>query len=224
MGSSLKYLFIAVAMLAAAGLALALKPTEKVSNQGPEVNLETMIPKQFGDWQLDETVMPVQVAADVQAELNKIYDETLSRTYVNTRGVRVMLSMAYGGNQSDTLAVHKPEVCYPAQGFQLLEKNPGVVKTPYGPIQVTQLVARYGARTEPITYWINVGGKQVSGRLERKLQQLRFGITGKVPFGVLIRVSTISGDIQSSYSMHEAYIDDLLSAINPDQRVRVFGI
>lgn len=224
MGTSLKYIFIAVGMFAAAGLALTLKPTEMVADQGPRINLETMIPKQFGDWRMDDTVLPVQVAADVQAQLNKIYDDTLSRTYVNNQGVRIMLSMAYGGNQSDALAVHKPEVCYPAQGFQLLEKKLGVVNTHFGQIQVTQLVAKHGDRIEPITYWINVGGKQVSGRIERKLQQLRFGITGKVPFGVLIRVSTVSGDTHASYAAHEAYISDLLAAVSQAQRSQMFGI
>jgi len=36
-------------MLAAAGLALAMTPTHKLADQGPKLNLETMIPKQFGE-------------------------------------------------------------------------------------------------------------------------------------------------------------------------------
>jgi hypothetical protein len=38
-----------LAMLAAAGLAIAITPTSKVADQGPKLNLETMIPKQFGE-------------------------------------------------------------------------------------------------------------------------------------------------------------------------------
>ena len=34
-----------------------------------------------------------------------------------------MLSIAYGKNQSDALQLHKPEICYPAQGFTLLAKQ-----------------------------------------------------------------------------------------------------
>ncbi|OYY94951.1 MAG: EpsI family protein [Hydrogenophilales bacterium 28-61-23] len=221
---NLRYLIIGFAMIAAAGLALALTPKEKLADQRPTIKLETMIPKAFGSWRLDESVRPIQVAPDVQAELDKIYDETLSRTYINEQGARIMLSMAYGGNQSDTLAVHKPEVCYPAQGFQVQAKTQGSVNTSFGSIRVTKLVAQQRERVEPITYWINVGGKQVTGRLERKLEQLKFGMTGKVPFGVLIRVSNINNDTQAGYATQAEFIEQLLAAVSPAQRTEVFGI
>jgi len=38
-----------LAMVAAAGLALAMTPTHKLADQGPKIDLETMIPKQFGE-------------------------------------------------------------------------------------------------------------------------------------------------------------------------------
>ena len=47
---SLKPLLTGLAMLAAAGLALAITPTSKIADQGPKIDLETMIPKQFGEW------------------------------------------------------------------------------------------------------------------------------------------------------------------------------
>ena len=112
-------------MLAAAGLALALTPRLKLADQGPTISLEAMIPKQFGEWKLEGTIASLIVSPDVQALLDKIYNQTLSRTYINPKGERIMLSIAYGGDQSDTMAVHKPEVCYPAQGFQIL-KNPTI--------------------------------------------------------------------------------------------------
>jgi EpsI family protein len=42
---------------------------------------------------------------------------------INPQGYRIMLSIAYGKNQSDALQLHKPEICYPAQGFTLLAKQ-----------------------------------------------------------------------------------------------------
>jgi hypothetical protein len=32
------------------GLAIAITPTHKLADQGPKIDLETMIPKQFGEW------------------------------------------------------------------------------------------------------------------------------------------------------------------------------
>jgi len=106
---SLKHLLTGLAMLAAAGLAIAITPTSKIADQGPKIDLETMIPKQFGEWKLDETIVPIAISPDAQAALDRIYNQTLSRTYVNGQGEKIMLSIAYGGDQSDGMAVHKPQ-------------------------------------------------------------------------------------------------------------------
>jgi len=41
---NLRNIIIGLAMLAAAGLAIAITPTSKIADQGPKLNLETMIP------------------------------------------------------------------------------------------------------------------------------------------------------------------------------------
>jgi hypothetical protein len=118
---SFKHLVIGLCMFAAAGMALALKPTTRIADAGPKIDLETLIPKTFGDWKIDETVTPLIANPEQEALIKKIYNQTLTRTYVNLRNERVMLSIAYGGDQSDGMQVHKPEICYPAQGFQILK-------------------------------------------------------------------------------------------------------
>jgi len=84
-----------LSMLAAAGLAIAITPTSKIADQGPKTDLETMIPRQFGEWKMDETIVPLLADPKQTALLNKIYNQTLSRTYINTAGQRIMLSIAY---------------------------------------------------------------------------------------------------------------------------------
>lgn len=154
---SFKHLVIGVYMFAAAGMALALKPTAKVADSGPKVDLEVLLPKTFGDWKIGETIVPLIADPELQAKLDKIYNQTLTRTYVNSRNERIMLSIAYGGDQSDTMAVHKREVCYPAQGFQILKSAFGTFSTGAGDIPVKHLVATQGQRVEPINYWTTVG-------------------------------------------------------------------
>lgn len=218
-----KYLLIGLSMLAAAGLAYALTPREKVADHGPKINLETMIPKQFGEWKLDETVVPIQVSPDVQAKLDKIYNQTLSRTYVNSQGDRIMLALAYGGDQSDTMQVHRPEVCYPAQGFQVISKSRAVLEN-LGGIPAVRLVAQQGPRVEPITYWIVVGNKTASSGLSQKLAQISYGLTGKVPDGMLVRISSISGNTDSAYQLHTQFARQMLDAMGPDGRRRLVGL
>lgn len=221
---SLKHLIIGLCMFVAAGMALALKPTHKISDAEPKVDLEVLIPKTFGDWKIDETIMPLIADPQQQALIKKIYNQTLSRTYVNSQGDRVMLSIAYGGDQSDSMAVHKPEVCYPAQGFLLL-RNPTIstFSTGEGSIPVKRLVAEKGQRVEPITYWTTVGDKVAVNGLKWKLQQLKYGLTGKIPDGLLFRISSIQSDDAKAYQMQDAFARELLQAMSPRGRQRIIG-
>ena len=219
---NLRYLIIGIVMLAAAGLAVAITPREKIADNGPKVDLETMIPKQFGEWRVDEAIAPLQISPDRQASLDKIYNQTLSRTYIDKQGQRIMLSIAYGGDQSDSMAVHKPEVCYPAQGFQVLRQFDAKYDTGYGAIPVRRLVATQGSRIEPITYWITVGDSVAQGT-KLKLEQLKYGLTGRVPDGLLFRISNISGNEQQSFTVHDSFVKALLGALAPDQRTRLIG-
>lgn len=221
---SFKHLVIALCMFAAAGMALALKPTQKVADAGPQVDLETLIPKQFGDWKMEETIAPIILNPVQKAVLEKIYNQTLSRTYINSRNERIMLSIAYGGDQSDSMAVHKPEVCYPAQGFQILKSAIGTFSTGDGNIPVKRLVAAQGKRVEPITYWTTVGDTAViSSSVKWKLQQIKYGLTGKIPDGLLFRISSIQADEGAAYRMQDDFSRALVGALTPEGKKRIIG-
>ena len=123
-------------MVASFAVAAAWRPTAKLADQRPKVELDSIFPKKFAEWATDER-MPVQlVSPDTAALLNKIYNQTLSRTYVNPAGQRIMLSVAYGGDQSDATRAHRPEVCYPAQGFQVVSSDLGRLQIARGSIPV----------------------------------------------------------------------------------------
>jgi len=211
-------------MFAAAGMAIALKPTVKVMDSEPRLDLETLIPKQFGDWKYDETVMPLIANPEQEAKIKQIYSQTLTRTYINLRGERIMLSIAYGGDQSDSMAVHKPEVCYPAQGFQILKNRNDVFSTGSGEIPVKRLVATQGQRIEPITYWTTVGDTAVlSSSVRWKLDQLKYGLTGKIPDGLLFRISSIEADDAVAYRNQDEFARALLGALTPEGKKRIIG-
>jgi EpsI family protein len=220
---SFKHLVIGFCMFAAAGLALALKPTVKVADAGPKIDLEVLIPKSFGDWKIDETIAPLIADPETQAKLDKIYNQTLSRTYINSKGDRIMLSIAYGGDQSDTMAVHKPEICYPAQGFQILKNASDTFSTNDGSIPVKRLVATQGARIEPITYWTTVGDKVAVSGWKWKLQQMKYGLTGQIPDGLLFRISSIQADESAAYQVQDDFSRALLGAMAPGERQRIIG-
>lgn len=219
---SYKHLLIGVVMLAATGLAVAMKPSQKVADQGSQFSLETIIPQQFGNWKMEHTIANL-VSPDVQAEIDKIYNQTLTRTYANGQGDEIMLSIAYGGDQSDSMAVHLPEGCYRGQGFDVKRSTPQVLKFGNAEVPVMRLIAEKGSRIEPITYWILVGESFAHNRTDRKLAQLRYTLTGKVPEGILVRISNINPKSEESFGLHQQFLQQMLSGMTPESRARLIG-
>jgi len=216
-------IILGILMVSSGALTMALTPTVKIADQQEMLNLEALIPVQFGNWQIDNSIIPLQVDAETQSQLDRIYNQTISRTYINTLGERIMLSVAYGGDQSDNLAVHKPEVCYYAQGFEIMKIFADELLTSYGKLPIKRLLAIKGNRNEPITYWVTVGNKAVLPGIDQKLQQLRYGLTGRVPDGMLVRVSSIDNDKDKAYQLQSIFIQDLLTAVDVKKRVRLIG-
>lgn len=200
------------------------KPTKYLSDGQAKVDLEQMFPKSFGDWTVD-TGQPVQlVSPDTQAVLDKLYNEILSRTYIHrSSGKRVMLSVAYGGDQSDGTRAHRPEICYPAQGFEVTANRESRLQSPEQTIRVRQLVAKLGGRIEPISYWVTVGDQIALGPGEQKLAQLRYGMRGYISDGMLVRISNIDRDAEKSYALHQDFFAGMTKAMPAAVRDRIIG-
>ena len=85
------FYLLLVLMVLAAALAVVMRPIYIIAEQEPRARLAVMIPQTFGDWR-EETQSSAQIIdPQQQATIEKIYAETLSRTYVDTNGSRVML-------------------------------------------------------------------------------------------------------------------------------------
>lgn len=210
-------------MLGASALAAWARPTIRESDLRPGFELPALFPERFGSWVVDPHVPVVVPPPDQQALLDKIYNQTLGRTYVDRQGRRIMLSVAYGGDQSDGLTVHVPEVCYVAQGFRLEGTGDGRMTLGAVTIPVRHVLATLGGRIEPITYWVIVGDQATITTTERRLVSLRYGLRRRIPEGMLVRVSSIDRDTDSAYRLQAQFIQDLVAAIPPAARERVVG-
>ena len=211
-------------MIAASVGAILARPTTKLSDVEQAISLERVIPKRFGDWR-EEPRSHVQVVNPQTREmLDRLYSQVLSRIYVNESGYRVMLSIAYGNDQRGSLEAHKPEVCYPAQGFSLKSNRPGLLATKFGNIPVRRLFATMGAREEQVTYWFTIGDTAVQGKLQKRLAELRYGLTGQIPDGLLFRVSSIDPDAARANGLQDRFVAQLLQTLSPAERLRLAGL
>ncbi len=214
------------ALMASAGAgAKYLTPTEFLSHLRPPIVLAEMVPSKFGHWQEEKNLVNSVVTPEMKAMLQKIYTQTLSRTYVNDRGEHLMLSVAYGGDQRDGMQVHYPEVCYPAQGFQLEGMRDDTLATSYGNIPVKRLETSMGGqRYEPVTYWTTVGDQAVRGGLAKKLAEMRYSIHGQIADGLLFRVSVLDRNSEAGFALQDGFVRELMAALPGSARQRLAGL
>jgi EpsI family protein len=214
---------LGLAMAGTTALTAALTPKQKIASGQANFSLDTMIPTRFAGWTVDTSVVPLTPEPSQKEMIEALYDQTLSRTYVNAQGQRVMLSIAYGGDQSKQLQLHLPEVCYVAQGFDMLKNHADQLSTGYGTVPVKRLVARQNMRNEPITYWVTIGDKAVMSGVDQKLSRLMYGLSGRIPDGMLVRVSTIGTDEAGAYALQDRFVNEMLGALDRNGRARLMG-
>jgi EpsI family protein len=210
---------LAALMCVAAIAAAAVKPTDKLLL----IYLEESVPDAFGDWTEVKESGPV-VTPDVPEILAKIYDEWLSRTYVNRNGDRIMLSIAWGDDQRGERQAHRPEICYPAQGFTLATLRDETLTTAFGELGVRRLTTDMGPRHEPVTYWLIMAGTIVQNDFDRRMVQARLVQTGLIPDGLLFRVSSIDRDDAHAFKVQQQFVADMMSAVGPGVRARLSGL
>ena len=218
-----KNLSLFLLMLAAAALGGILRPGISMADERAPIDLAAMVPTQFGEWREEAQHSGYVINPQQKSILEKIYSQTLSRTYVNPRGYRIMLSIAYGKNQSDALSLHKPEVCYPAQGFKLVAKKDAILELPGNSVRATRLETSLGARYEPVTYWTVVGDYVVTSNINKKLVEINYSMQDRVPDGMLFRISSIDNDTPVAYAIQEQFAKDIANVIDIKNRTRFIG-
>jgi EpsI family protein len=211
-------------MLGGLGASEFMKPTRVMADEMTPVDMTTMLPERFGDWREEKTGPAVITDPTVEATLKQFYSQTLSRTYVNSKGEIIMLSLAYGKNQNSwNTAAHRPEFCYRGQGFEVAERGTSPFQLTSHRIDAVRLVAQRGRQIEPISYWVTLHDTTAIPGVNRKLQQIRYGLQGMIVDGFLFRVSSLGSDEAQQYALHESFTRDMEQALPPALRPRLFG-
>jgi EpsI family protein len=222
-------------MLLTAALAYALAPTRQVS--ADTVALERMIPKRFGEWVVEQGGALEQVSPQIDGRSDArsgrrtdraLYDQVLMRTYRRqSDGGLVMLALAYGRRQVQEFKIHRPELCYYSQGYDVrFVGRSHVVLGPHFGIDSNLLLTRNRARYEPVTYWIRVGGQISRSAWETRWLIFKDGISGSVPDGILVRASSVvatQADSASAFRLQKVFFADLYNSLSPAARAAIAG-
>jgi EpsI family protein len=217
-----KALALGGGMGAAALAAWWMKPVAD-PDAAAAVSLEDVFPRRFGDWRADTGAEMFVRPSRQQGRHLGVYDQVLERTYVDADGDRVMLVVAQGSEQSAGLQLHRPEVCYPGNGFKIAQLQHVSLSVGGRMLPGTQVHAVMPMRSEPVTYWTVLGGEVVADGAAFRWRQLKFGLRRRLLDGMLVRLSSIDPDPRRAYALHARFANALAAALPPAVRAKVIG-
>lgn len=215
-------------MCVAAVLGHIARPTLHESARSPQ--LDTSLPTQIGQWiALANPVTQVSLSTSNEPNINQPYDESLLRTYTDGQLHHIAVAVAWGKRQRQEVKIHRPELCYPAQGLSVTSlKNHQfnlLSESTQQPIQGKRMVAkdRSGA-LEVVSYWIRIGSIYSDSAFETRMHILREGLAGRITDGLLMRASQrIPGnasqeEIDQAFQRQEQFIGQLVNSVTPATR------
>lgn len=183
-----------------------------------------ILPLRVGDWSAENSdgLVKPKDAGELAATL---YSEMVGRIYHQaSTGAAIMMLVAYGDTQSDLLQLHRPEVCYPALGFNLVSTIKAGLELPGGmEVPVRRVVAVAQERQENIVYWARMGEYLPDSSGEQRKVRLRTAIEGYIPDGALVRFSMVRSDADKAFKVMDEFIIQLLSAVVPSRRSALLG-
>jgi EpsI family protein len=200
--------------LAASGTAYALTPSRKVALLAKDAKLAQLVPTNFAGWsEIPNDSLVVPEGDDSLAA--RLYSETVGRIYRNTDNEVVMMLIAYGDTQSDQLQLHRPEVCYPAFGFEVVDAH--AVPIPVAPAVVIpgrRMLARADLRREHVLYWTRIGEHLPTSASQQRWMKLRTEMSGVIADGVLVRLSNLAANEKAGYDLNRRFASNLVNALS----------
>jgi EpsI family protein len=155
-----------------------------------QAKLDDLVPRSFGNWTSEEVGDPLALNGPGTLS-SKLYNQLVTRLYDNGQGGQVLMLLAHGERQDDQLQLHRPEICFPAFGYQLLVD--AAVQLPLGgqvKLPARQLLARSTNDEERVIYWTRIGEYFPLTAGEQKRARFQNTMAGIVPDGVLCRFTT----------------------------------
>ncbi len=187
-----------------------------------DAGFDKLFPHKLGPWRyMSESGLVLPPEDQLSRTL---YEQLLTRNYSKGDVGPVMVVLAYSSIQEGRLQVHRPEVCYPAAGFSILENVAAEVKINDSfSIPCRFLTADRGARREYILYWTRVGNAMPARWFDQRLQMAKANLAGYVPDGLLARVSVIGNDREEGLAILSDFVRDMVDTAGKPGRKMLIG-
>lgn len=186
-----------------------------------DAELEKAIPSVVGAYNATRGTDLIMPSRD---ELSaKIYDAVLGRLYETAAGEGVMLAIAYGHKQDYGLMLHRPEWCYPQQGFEISPTEAVPLSLGERTIPARFLSASRDDRHEQILYWTRIGDEYPQTPRDTRNAVLRETLAAMAPDGVLFRLSVRGKDAKAALPRLVAFQQQFAAALSKPGAQILFG-
>lgn len=185
------------------------------------------LPARPGDWRSVDApanIVVPWVSDGGDAALRDVYDRVVTRTYERPDGAQVTLVIAYKRQLLQEDRIHRPEICYYAQGFQRSEGVERSLRLGQKEIRVSGFLATGAERSERVLYWIRSGSLIDEDPVNQRVQLIKDNFKGIVPDGVLVRASINSPNDGGASQMAREneiliqFFNDFLSHLSSNSR------
>jgi len=189
--------------------------------QSNPLPLAQSLPPSFGDWREVQGVAQAELATadDGGKSIDQPYDDVLMRTYVNSAGVQMMVALATSREQRQDVKIHLPEVCYPAQGYKVLNMTPTTFAVGPGGSTVPgkHLLTEGQNRLEAVSYWVRISDSYPQGGLAMRMKIFRDGLAGKLADGILVRASMVvrnESEAAQAYATQQKFLAEMVRVVD----------
>ncbi len=211
---------LGAALLGITAASLALKPRRMFARLGGPA-IEAAIPKQLGPYSfasVNGLVLPPQDELSA-----KLYDYVLTRMYQRAGFNPVGLCIAYGSAQDSGLQLHRPDECYPAQGFTIGDRRALDIDLAGHRVPAITLVASRPDRTEHLLYWTRIGSLFPTDARAERMKIYLDNLKGQLPDGVLVRLSESGGDATAAQAELLEFAKLLYAGLDATSRQVLLG-
>ena len=194
------------------------------------VALDRLAGDRIGPWQRVPTRLRAvdTTVDDGTGRRDQPYDVTLVHDYRGPDGTVVTLVLAYRRALVQEGKIHRPEVCYVAQGYVLSGRHERRLAADRG-VAAIAFLGSGTQRDEQVLYWIRIGDAVTNSATGMRLTLFGQALRGRVPDGLLVRaaIATAPGAGKRDSALHEAqlsgFLADLLAAQSGPGRAVLTG-
>ena len=199
-------------LLAAFGVgSVALRPHSRVPVLSKQA-MDAAIPATVGRYAVASVEGLVLPPTDELT--SRLYDQVLTRIYQAPGSPPLALLIAYGRAQDTDIRLHRPDECYPAQGFAISDQRHAEVALAGRRVTGTILSAHRSDRDEQVLFWTRIADTSPPEAAGERSVIIRAKLAGRMPDGVLVRLSAIMAEQGPALRLMQGFVAELSANLN----------